>query len=326
MSGGNMACALETSKRCVVLAERNNNPEILSAAQMQLAGAARLSGDLVQASVLFGELVKRTRSAPEGTAAELLPFNLWVEAPADLALIRHVLGRPDEALKLSGEALWRARQLKQPFTLAMALGCSAALRYYRREPEMARAPAEALVALAEQHGFGDWATAGRVFRGMVQRSLGDQAVAELEAEAALISSVLQMLVSATLAQMYVDVGRTDRALHTLDEALARGERTGLLEVEAELHRLKGEAILIRDSQASGEAETCYRKAIEIARGQSAKWWELRATLGLVRLLRDTNRRDEARTMLAGIYNWFTEGFDTGDLKEAKALLDELSTG
>ena len=76
--------------------------------------------------------------------------------------------------------------------------------------------------------------------------------------------------------------------------------------------------------ASGEAEKSFRRAIEIARGQSTKWWELRATVSLARLLRDTNRRDEARAILTEIYNWFTEGFDTADPKDAKALLDQLS--
>jgi predicted ATPase len=94
---------------------------------------------------------------------------------------------------------------------------------------------------------------------------------------------------------------------------------------ANAYLLKGEAILGLDPFATDRAETCFRKAIEIAKGQSAKWWELRATTGLARLLRNTNRRDEARTMLADIYHWFTEGFDTADLKDAKALLGELNS-
>jgi predicted ATPase len=94
--------------------------------------------------------------------------------------------------------------------------------------------------------------------------------------------------------------------------------------EAELHRLRGELLLMRSDADREGAERCFRKAIDIARRQRAKSWELRATTSLARLLRDTDRRDEARSMLAEIYNWFTEGFDTRDLKEAKTLLDELS--
>jgi len=94
--------------------------------------------------------------------------------------------------------------------------------------------------------------------------------------------------------------------------------------EAEIHRLKGELLLKeQDDSSAAEAQSCFERAIEIARKQSAKSLELRATMSLGRLLDEQGRRDEARVMLAGIYNWFTEGFDTADLKDAKALLDEL---
>jgi len=127
-----------------------------------------------------------------------------------------------------------------------------------------------------------------------------------------------------LARAYLRAGRAERALNTLDKALARSERSGWHLDSAELHRLRAEAILMRDPSGTAEAEACLQTAIEIARGQSAKWWELRTATSLARLLRDTGRRTEARTMLAEIYNWFTEGFDTADLKDAKALLNELS--
>jgi predicted ATPase len=93
---------------------------------------------------------------------------------------------------------------------------------------------------------------------------------------------------------------------------------------AELLRLRGEYLLMGRQRDAPEAESCFRTAIELARCRSAKSWELRATTSLARHLRDIGRRDEARAMLAGIYNWFTEGFDTADLKQAKALLDEMS--
>jgi predicted ATPase len=89
-------------------------------------------------------------------------------------------------------------------------------------------------------------------------------------------------------------------------------------------RLKGELRLMGVPSATAEAERCFRDSLEVARAQAARWWELRTITSLARLLRDTNRRDEARAMLAEIYNWFTEGFDTADLKDAKALLDELN--
>jgi predicted ATPase len=113
------------------------------------------------------------------------------------------------------------------------------------------------------------------------------------------------------------------------EGLAVSQRTGECFFEAELHRLRGDLLLTRDAQESewklqGEAAVCFRRAIEVARRQQAKSLELRATTSLARLLRDIGPRDQGYSMLAEIYNWFTEGFDTADLKEAKSLLDELS--
>src|SRR6516164_4896254 len=102
------------------------------------------------------------------------------------------------------------------------------------------------------------------------------------------------------------------------------ERTSEYEMKAELLRLKGQLLLLQTQSNSEEAERWFRSAIDIARGQQAKSWELHATTSLARLLANQHRRDEGRTMLAEIYNWFIEGFDTADLKEAKMLLDELS--
>jgi predicted ATPase len=109
----------------------------------------------------------------------------------------------------------------------------------------------------------------------------------------------------------------------LNAALAQIERTGEKVDHAEIFRLKGDVLLNHDRSAISEAENCFRQGLGIAQTQEAKWWELRTSVILTRLLRDTNRRDEARTILSKIYNWFTEGFDTADLKDAKALLDEL---
>ncbi len=110
----------------------------------------------------------------------------------------------------------------------------------------------------------------------------------------------------------------------LNKALEHIERSGELHGQAEMLRLKGEILLMGNKPDTTEAEHCFRTALDVAKEQGAKWWELRATVSLARLLRDTRRRDEARAMLAEIYGWFTEGFDNPDLKDAKALLDELS--
>jgi tetratricopeptide (TPR) repeat protein len=130
---------------------------------------------------------------------------------------------------------------------------------------------------------------------------------------------------AMLAQGYQRLVRSDEALAIFDRALAHVERSGEKTDAAEILRLKGELLLGRDGLPVLEAEQCLRAAIELARSQLARWWELRATVSLARLLDKHGNRDEARATLAEIYNWFTEGFDAADPKEAKALLDELGT-
>ena len=116
----------------------------------------------------------------------------------------------------------------------------------------------------------------------------------------------------------------DEAIRTIDESFPIIERTGARNCQAEVHRLKGELLLAHRASNAAEAEKCFRTAIEIARKQHAKSWELRATTSLARLLAKQRKRDKPRAMLAEIYNRFTEGFDTPDLLEAKALLEELS--
>ena len=122
----------------------------------------------------------------------------------------------------------------------------------------------------------------------------------------------------------METGRLDDGLSALTAALAAADEQGNRHYEAETHRLKGELLLKRNDCNATEARNCFERAIEIARRQSAKSWELRATMSLARLVDKQGRRDEARTMLADIYGWFTEGFDTADLIDAKALLDELA--
>jgi class 3 adenylate cyclase/tetratricopeptide (TPR) repeat protein len=316
--------ALETTLLCLQLAEQTHDTETLAAVHYLRAVSAYFCGDLLQAYSLFGDLMKRIGSAHQGAAAKILPQNLWVMAPTVFARVELAQGRPDEALRLSNEALRRGHQLKHPLSLASAVMFAALLRAQRREPEAVRELAEELIALAEEHGLLEHMAAARLIRGWAVAELGEpeQAVAELDASGPLF---LAWFVAEKLPQAYLRAGLAERALAALNEALAGTDRSRAHIEDAELYRLKGEAIFMRDSSAIAEAESCYRKAVEIATAQCAKWWELCATVSLARLLVRTGRRDEARVMLTEIYSTFTEGFDTADLKDAKALLEELST-
>jgi predicted ATPase len=130
--------------------------------------------------------------------------------------------------------------------------------------------------------------------------------------------------SCLLASGLARIGRPEEGLQLLEKGFASVSKTGEQIASTYLHHVKGELLLARNPSDGVEAERCFRRAIEIARQQSARSMELRATTSLARLLAKQGRRVEARAMLAKIYNWFTEGFDTADLKDAKALLDELS--
>jgi predicted ATPase len=122
----------------------------------------------------------------------------------------------------------------------------------------------------------------------------------------------------------METGRLDDGLSAMTEALAAADQHENRYYEAEMHRIQGELLLRQNDSNGAKALSCFQRAVEIARKQSAKSWELRATMSFARLLDKQGERDEARTMLAEIYGWFTEGFDTADLKDAKALLDELN--
>jgi predicted ATPase len=193
--------------------------------------------------------------------------------------------------------------------------------------------ADAAVRLATERGFQFLAYTIST-RGLAQIVCGqaEEGVKQLREGLASMcafgAQLVQKAYGAALAEGCVALGRVEDGLAAVTEALAAAERTGERDVEAELHRLKGALTLARgavpDQSNAPEAQRCFERAIETARRQSAKSLELRATTSLARLLAKQGRRDEARAMLGEIYGWFTEGFDTADLKDAKALLDELA--
>ena len=240
-----------------------------------------------------------------------------------------LLGASDKAGKLSEEGLRHARESKHLFSLGFALSVGANVHQYRREPRLVRAHSEEAITLSEEYGFPNWLGWARFHHGWALAELGqlEQGLAEMEVGIEgfqRLGGVLRLQYAIALrADGNARMGRAEEAITILNEILAHIERSGEKAEQAEMLRLKGEVLLMRDRSATAEAENCFRAALGVARAQEAKWWELRATTSLARLLASQGRRDEARRMLAEIYNWFTEGFDTADLKDAKALLDEL---
>jgi predicted ATPase len=240
-----------------------------------------------------------------------------------------LLGFPDQALKRGNEALALAQALSHPYSLGFAELSIVVLRAYRREPRAAQEGAESVIALSAEHGFSQLLAVATALLGGAKAEQGrhEEAIAQLReglaAYRAIGAEVGRPYFLCLLAESCKETGHFDEGLNALTEALAAAEEHENRVFEAEAHRLKGGLLLRRDDSNAAEAQSCYERAIKAARKQSAKSLELRAAMSLAQLLVKQGKRDEARTMLAEIYGWFTEGFDTADLKDAKALLEEL---
>ena len=238
------------------------------------------------------------------------------------------LGYPNQALRRSQEVLALAREPGHPFSLADVLcygGCM--FNKMRRDAQALKDDAEELMRLSNEKVPG-WSGEGTRFRGEALAMLGQvqEGMAQMREGMAAHQSVgVRLDLSGklgSLAEAQAKAGRPGEGLTTLAEALALVEQTDERHWEAELYRLRAELLLMQGDDAGAEASL--QKAVEVARRQQAKSWELRATVSLYHLWQEQDRMDEARQMLAEIYGWFAEGFDTPDLQEAKALIEELS--
>jgi predicted ATPase len=256
------------------------------------------------------------------------------------------LGYPDRALATMREALSLAREVAHPFSLAFALDHAAWLHQYRREAAEAGEVAEEDARFSGEQGFPFFLAQGTILRGWALAEQGQDAegVAEMGQGLAAHEATGALLIRpywlALLARAHGRSGRAEDGLRMLEEASALTHDQHVW--EAELHRLRGELLLVRPGggddagavpadalrawqagEAVTQAEICFRHALEVARGQQARSLELRAATSLARLWASRGKHAEARELLAPIYGWFTEGFDTADLREAKALLDAL---
>jgi adenylate cyclase len=247
------------------------------------------------------------------------------------ALSRWLLGFPDQAVVQAEEAVALAGELSHWFSLILALTFFSFLCHFRREAGLARKHAQAVTALCTEQGIAPQylATAG-IIRGSAdvhetRAMLGiDEIRHALDQLEAMRVHQRQSYYLAILAEAYGSVGEPEQGLGALTKAEAFMEETGEGLWEAEIHRLKGQLFLHRSSEGQRQAEASFRKALNTARRQESKSLELRAAASLARLWADQGKRAEAHDLLAPIYRWFNEGFDTADLKDAKALLDELA--
>jgi predicted ATPase/class 3 adenylate cyclase len=331
--------------QCLRLAQQVQDAALLLDAQFALGESLFYLGELGAAHEYltqgFTLYAAEAQSAPVFRVAQ----DLGVSYLFHIAWVLWLRGFPHQALQRSAQALALARDLAHPFSLAYALNFTTMFQQLRRDVPAAHEHAVATMTLSAAQGFPVFETLGRLMQGWARAAQGqaEEGLAQLlqgwAAYQATGAALFRSYFLTRLAETYGYGRQPEAGLRVLAEALAAEQTSGERFYTAELHRLRGELLLqsaawepepgssssrsaARNPHA-GEAETCFRQALDLARQQQAKYHELRAAMSLSRLWWQQGKRAEAHQLLAEIYHWFTEGFDTADLQEARALLEDL---
>ena len=348
--------AHELGKQLLRLAQSRQDPALLLAAHNVMGNILFYLGELAadRTHLEHGSALYDSRQH-HALAFSYGSVDLGVACLCYAAESVWYLGYPEQALERIQEALALAHALSHPFSLAYASTFAARLHQLRREGHAAQDRAEAVIALSTEQGFPYWLAEGTIFRGwaLAEQGQGAEGTSQLReglaAWRAAGSELWQSHFLALLAEAYGQSGQAEDGLRAVAEGLAFVERTEERVYEAELYRLKGELTLqspvqgqksnvkgqkpkvesqkpvlsgVEGSKVQAEAEEYFQQALTIARHQETKSWELRAATSLARLWQQQGKTAEARELLAPVYGWFTEGFDTADLKDAQSLLDE----
>jgi DNA-binding SARP family transcriptional activator/predicted ATPase len=321
--------ALEQAEQLVALAELMQDPAQLAVAHAALGLSLLYLGEFTSAQVYIDQALGGYDPQQHHSLALPVGQNLKVSCLAYSSWSLWLLGYPDQALRRAEGAISMARELGHPYSLGFALGIAGCVVHLRRgQYDAALEEAETLLQLWEEQGFALYRAWGLCVKGRVLSEQGqEKQIAEgldmLRAGVAacravgIAASHTQQL--ANLAKACQSAGEIQEGLDVVAEALALLEKTGERHFEAELRRLGGELLLAQGGDEPGAA-ACFQRAIDVARRQRAKSWELRAVTSLSRLWRRQGRQEEAQELLTGIYQWFSEGFDTDDLRQARALL------
>jgi predicted ATPase len=320
----------ELAEQLFSLAQRAEDPALLLEAHRMMGLTMFWLGELAPARAQLEQGIALYDPQQHRSHAFVYGQDPGVACRALAAWPIWVLGYPVQALQSVHEALTLVKEITHPFSLVYALTMAAVVHQFRREMQEAQERAEALIALSTEQGFPFWLAFGTILRGWALTGQGEGAEGIAQMRQGLVAhrdtgaELNRPLFLSLLAEAYGEVGQPEEGLTVLVEALAMVDKTGERCWEAELHKQKGELLLMQEGQKVGEAEECFQKALHIARRQQAKSFELRAAMSLSRLWQQQGKREEAHQLLAEIYGFFTEGFDTAELQEAKVLLEELA--
>jgi DNA-binding winged helix-turn-helix (wHTH) protein/predicted ATPase len=330
-SRGELPTARELGEQLYRLAQRGAEPAHQLEAHDALGGTLFYLGHYAAARTHLEQGIALTDPTTQGELVLQHGVALGVRCLSMAAWTLWCLGYPTQALRRSQEALALAQSLAHPYSLGLSQHYAASLHHRRRDASAVQAHAEALMPLGTVQGFPLWVGFGAVWRGWVSAMQGQneaglgQIRQGMEAIIAAGQVVSGPLCLALLAEATGHIGRYAEGLRLLTEVLAALEASGRGDLLAEAYRLQGEFLLRQALPDVVRAEACFHQALAVARRQQAKSWELRSAMSLGRLWQQQNRREEAYQLLAEVYGWFTEGFDTADLRDAMGLLEGLRT-
>jgi predicted ATPase len=290
-----------------------------------------VAGNLVQAVAHFDQVLALYDPAEHRPLVTRFGADSRVNRLVMRSETAWMLGHPDVAAMDAERGLKDAREVNHALTLMLALRDTASTHALRGSYATASTQADELVTLADEKGALPWKVSGTLIQGRLSALTGNasDAVPMLTSGVAALRSMGQTLIVPTslshLAMAHAEVGHFDDASRCIREAIMTAKASKVIGWEAEFHRIAGEIALKSPPSDAAKAESCFARALTVARAQQAKSWELRAAISMARLWRDQGKPQQARDLLAPVYGWFTEGFDTRDLKEAKTLLDELAS-
>jgi predicted ATPase len=326
--GAEYRTARKLAEQMLNLAEGAEDRLNIAIANLQLGYLLLHMGELMQARAHIEHMIHFYNPEQHSYLAFIYGSDLGVYALAWTAWTLLFLGYPDQALKRSKETISLAQKLNHPFSLIFALNVAGnTVNRLLNEVRASREYSKEVMRLSREKGFVFYQGLALFDQGLMQveEDQVQEGIAQmhqgLEVLQATGTEAYQTYYLSLLADAYRKTDKVEEGLKVLTEALALVEKSVERFFEVELYRVKGELLLMQDE---AQAEACFRQAIDIARRQNAKLFELRTVMSLSRLLQKQGKQKEARKLLADIYGWFTEGFDTPILKEAKALLEELS--
>jgi class 3 adenylate cyclase/predicted ATPase len=322
--------ARELGETLLRLAQRAHDPALTVLAHQTLGGTWFFLGALPAARMHLEEGIARYTPDQHRAPVFRIGQDPGVGCRTYAAMTLWLLGYPDHALAHIHDALALAQELSHPYSLAWARCIAAYVYQFRRDVPAVHEQAEAAVALATAQGFPLWAALGTNLRGwaLARQGHGEEGMAQVHQGSAAwraTGAALSVPYFCTLLAEVSDLlGHPEDGLQALAEAHTLVEQHEERYWEAEVCRLRGVLLLRQPGTPQAEAEAWLQRALDVARRQEAKSLELRAAMSLSRLWQQQGKRDDARELLAPVYGWFTEGFDTADLQEAKALLAALS--